>query len=532
MGSFAGLFLMTSLLFAALGLLGLSGDALAADTHAQVSQASQLGAVLATQSQDDETPDVASDSPRASVQRFLEQCRAGQWEAASTYLELGKTDAKRGTALAEELCAILNRKLHPDADDLSPLPGGRKDDGLPAGTDELGRIATSAGVKAPVRIIRRDAREGEEARWIFSQATVTHVDDWYETLGDRWIRRALPPTLLREGPHGFLLWQMLAAPLFVAVAVLLGRAAARVTVSILGALTRRDRAKKTLIDARRALALLLSVLALRLAMPWGGLYLTAYDLVIRVLAAATVIGGVWFVIVATRTTAGVMRDRAANTPGRFALISLGERASRAALVLIGLLWAISEFGYQVSSLVAGLGIGGIAVALAAQKTLENLFGSVAILADQPFRIGELVRVDGTEGTVETIGLRSTRIRTLDRTVVVIPNGKLADMKVESFGTRDRYRLQLKIELRAGNDPAQVEKFLVALRETLATREAILPEDRLVNAQRLVLGVLEIEASGYVKTDTLAKFYEEREAVALMALTLAKTHALTLAERTP
>ena len=166
----------------------------------------------------------------------------------------------------------------------------------------------------------------------------------------------------------------------------------------------------------------------------------------------------------------------------------------------------------------------------AQKTLENLFGSIAILADQPFRIGELIRFDGTEGTVESIGLRSTRVRTLDRTTVVIPNGKLADMKVESYGTRDRYRLQVKIELRASNDPAKLESFLAELREKLAAREAVLPDDLFVNGQRLTLGVLEVELAGYVRSETLAAFYAERESVVLMALALAKTHGLSLAER--
>lgn len=514
-----------------LALLATVADAIAADTHPPQPTAQQLSAVLATQAQDDELPpDVAPDSPRASVQRFLEQCSAGHWDAAAGYMELSKTDAKRSRELGEELCAVMNRKLHPDADDLSPLATGRKDDGLPANTDEVGRIPTSTGVKTPVRIIRREAKDGEDARWIFSQATVAHVDDWYDSLGDRWIRRLLPPVLLREAPRGFLYWQLLASPLLIAIAVVLGRGLSRLVVGLLSKVARRPRTRATIVDARRALAMLFAVALLRTALPWAGFYITAYDLVTRALAAGAVLGFVWMLIVASRTFAGVMRDRADDTPGRSALIGLGERAARAALVLIGVLWAISEFGYQVSSLVAGLGIGGIAVALAAQKTLENLFGSVAILADQPFRIGELVRVDGTEGVVESIGLRSTRIRTFDRTVVVIPNGKLADMKVESFGTRDRFRLQLRLELPVSNDPKAVETFLGELRTTIAARPAISEEDRLVFGQRLVAGVLEVELSGYVKAQNIAEFYEEREGVALAALTLAKQHGLALVQR--
>ncbi len=521
---------LAALIVAGAVLFGHSGVARAADPHAPSAQ--QLSAVLATQvhDEDDIAPDVAPDSPRASMQHFLEQCSAGQWESASTYLELSKADTKRSRDLTEELCAVLNRKLRPDADDLSPLAAGRKDDGLPAGTDEVGRIPTSAGVKAPVRIIRRDAREGEEARWIFSQVTVARVDDWYDSLGDRWIRRVMPPVLLREGPRGFLYWQLLAGPLLLGLATILGRVLSRLFVGLFSRIARKPRTRATIVDARGALAMLFSVALMRATLPWAGFYITAYDLVTRALAAGVVIGAAWLTVVASRTFAGVMRDRAGETPGRTALYGLGQRAARAALILIGALWAISEFGYPVSSLVAGLGIGGIAVALAAQKTLENLFGSVAILADQPFRIGELVRVDGTEGVVESIGLRSTRIRTFDRTVVVIPNGKLADMKVESFGTRDRFRLQLKVDLRASNDPKTIETFLAELRVKVAERPAISEEDRLVFGQKLAMGVLEVEVSGYVKAENLAEFYEEREGVALLALTLAKSHGLSLAER--
>lgn len=104
------------------------------------------------------------------------------------------------------------------------------------------------------------------------------------------------------------------------------------------------------------------------------------------------------------------------------------------MVVLALVAFLSELGYAVTSLVAGLGIGGVAVALGAQKTLENLFGAFSIGADQPFLQGDVVRVGDLTGTAELVGLRSTR--TEERTLVTIPDGKLADMQIESFALRD------------------------------------------------------------------------------------------------
>ena len=115
------------------------------------------------------------------------------------------------------------------------------------------------------------------------------------------------------------------------------------------------------------------------------------------------------------------------------LVPLLGNFLRVTLAILALLVALSQFGYQVTSLLAGLGIGGIAVALAGQKTVEHLFGSVSLAADKAFRVGDFVRVGTLQGTVERIGLRSTSFRTIDRTIVRVPNGRLAEERIETFG---------------------------------------------------------------------------------------------------
>ena len=151
-------------------------------------------------------------------------------------------------------------------------------------------------------------------------------------------------------------------------------------------------------------------------------------------------------------SAGVMvsftlsRPWAVNSPSARSLLTVGASLLRGALLVIGGLAMIAALGYPISTVLAGVGIGGLALAFGAQKTVENVFGSLSLAADQPFRIGDLVRVEDFVGTVEDIGLRSTRFRTLDRTVISIPNGKLAEQRLESLAARDRMRLATTIGL--------------------------------------------------------------------------------------
>jgi len=173
--------------------------------------------------------------------------------------------------------------------------------------------------------------------------------------------------------------------------------------------------------------------------------------------------------VLTRST-WAERNRASR-----ALIPLIIRVSQMALAAIAVITLLSELGYAVTSLIAGLGVGGLAVALAAQKTLENLFGAFAIGADQPFREGDFVRVDDFVATVESIGMRSTRFRTQDRTLITIPNGKLADMKVESFAARDRLRFASVLSLAYGTAPGQVRAVLEGVERTLRAQPKLWPD---------------------------------------------------------
>src|SRR5690606_4171885 len=123
-----------------------------------------------------------------------------------------------------------------------------------------------------------------------------------------------------------------------------------------------------------------------------------------------------------------------------------RRAAKVAIVVFGTIVVLDTLGFDVTTGLAALGIGGIALALGAQKTVENFVGSVTLIADQPIRVGDFCTVSGVTGTVEQIGMRSTRIRTLCRTGVSIPNGEFSSSKIENYAHRDRFQLNQIFDL--------------------------------------------------------------------------------------
>ena len=134
--------------------------------------------------------------------------------------------------------------------------------------------------------------------------------------------------------------------------------------------------------------------------------------------------------------------------------------------IISVVLVLQNLEYNISGLIAGLGIGGLAVALAAQETLKNFFGSIAIFSDRPFQVGERVQVEGMDGSVESIGFRSTKIRTLDGTLVTIPNSKVADAVINNIARRPTIKNLYNIGITYSTPPEKIELALKILREVL------------------------------------------------------------------
>ena len=154
------------------------------------------------------------------------------------------------------------------------------------------------------------------------------------------------------------------------------------------------------------------------------------------------------------------------------MVPLVRQCVKAALAVVCAVWVVQLLGYDVSSLIAGLGIGGLAVALALQDTLANFFGSIVIFLDRPFRLGEHVRIGDVEGTVEQVGFRSTRVRTWPETLVSIPNKTVASVTIDNLSRMPNRRVLQTVGLALKTTPDEVEKAVAALRDLVAADEGV------------------------------------------------------------
>lgn len=192
------------------------------------------------------------------------------------------------------------------------------------------------------------------------------------------------------------------------------------------------------------------------------------------------------------------------------LVPLVRKVLRIAIVLISLVMIIQQWGYDVTSLVAGLGLGGLAFALAAQQTLSNFFGSIMIFTDRPFKLGDWVKSKHGEGVVEEIGLRSTKIRTFAKTVITVPNADIAASAIENFSEMDKRRINFNIGVTYGTSRAQMEHIVEEIRELLAADEAIDQEFWAVNFTSFGASSLDIMIYCFTLTTNWKEFMDIRQ----------------------
>lgn len=477
---------------------------------------------------------VAPDSPRAAVQQFLELCRRSQYAEASAYLDLARPgDKGRGPELAQRLKAVLDRHSWIDLQQISPRSEGDLSDKRPQ-VDRIALIPGLSGTGEPVELERRSANGTEGPAWIFTRGTVLRIDGWFSRLGDRWIVEHLPSPLLRHGPGEVLYWQWLALPLFGGAAWGLGLLLSRATRKLSRNLVRRMAPRwgeAWLVLARGPQTLFWALTLLYSTLPWLALYAPAERLVRKILHGGFVFALFWALFCIIDAAGGL----AARTPWAVdhraarMLLPLGRRLAKVVVFVAGLVALLSTLGYSVTTLVAGLGLGGLALALAAQKTIENLFGAFSIALDQPFREGDFVSIDGQVlGTVERIGLRSTRIRTLDRTLVSLPNGKLAEMRLESYTARDRMRLHCLLRLAYGTTAQQARQVLKGIESVLRAHPKIWPDTVNVRLKSLSSDALEVEVMAWFETSDWNEFLVIRQDVLLEFMAVLESAGVSFA----
>ena len=245
----------------------------------------------------------------------------------------------------------------------------------------------------------------------------------------------------------------------------------------------------------------------------------AYAVVSVICKVLIVVSIAWLLARLVDLFSGYVESRltASGNTATITLLPLGRRTAKVFIGILAALSVLQNLGFNIGGLLAGLGIGGLAVALAAQKTLENLFGGFVLVADRPVRIGDFCRAGEHLGTIEDIGIRSSRIRTLDRTLVCVPNAELSTVRIENYGVRDKMRLYSVLQVGYDTSPDQMRYLLVELRSMLYAHPKTLPDPCRVRFINLGAHSLDIEIFVFIETADWNEFTGIREDIYLRIL---------------
>jgi MscS family membrane protein len=453
------------------------------------------------------------DTPRGTVLGFVKAADADNLKRAVQYLDT-KRPPKQAEELARALKVVLNRRLSPaDLDQLSDEPAGNTKDDLPPTLDLVGTVKGKAG---PVDIqLERVQRGGQPPIWLFSAATLRGISPVYEEIRPPWFERFLWQPLRDIRFLDLELWQWIVLPVALTLALvlawLLSRALFAALRPVLFWLTGQPSAAQLAgIRAPVRLVVLSLVLIAWLSSSASSLLMRFYAS--QLAAAIGIFGLAWLALRLVDTSADLIRTHLTylNQPGRIAITQLFQRLSKVLVIVIGGLALLYLGGVDLTAALAGLGIGGIAVAFAAQKTLESLFGGILIISDQPIRVGDFCKVGSVLGTVEQIGLRSTRIRTLDRTVVSIPNGQMAAENLENYGVRDKIWFRPSIGVRYETRADQLRYVLAEVRRMLYEHPMVETTSARMRFVRFGGSSLDLDVFAYVLTSDYARFLEVQE----------------------
>jgi len=477
-----------------------------------------LPVVAAAQSEVEPAPAVEASSldphdpsvPVGAVRAFIDAARSGDYVTAARHLQIEPSSSRDGAqTLARKLKVVLDRELWVQYDLMSQAVEGELEDGLAPDVD---RVAGDG----PVEIyVQRVADPEHGLVWKFSSGSVARIPMLYDEYGYGPLGEWLPPVMFEIRLFELELWQWIGLLLALLAAWLgswIGLTVLRWVALPLVARTRSDWDDK-LLDRLAAPARLLIGLGLFTLCSWLlRLSVPAYRFLGGMEKALAVVAGTWVVFRAVDILSEVFAEKLRKEERRtaIAVLPLGRRTIKFFLVALAFTGVLQNLGWNVTGLIAGLGVGGLAFALAAQKSIENLFGGVTLIADQPVRVGDFCRFGGHSGTVEEIGLRSTRIRTLERTLITVPNSAFSEIHLENLAHRDRIRLSTVLGLRYETSPDQLRHTLSELRRLLLSHPKVLADSVRVRFGGFGASSLDIELQAYVGTADWGAFTAIRE----------------------
>jgi MscS family membrane protein len=477
--------------------------------------------------------ELGRETPRGTVIGFIRAAQSENYDVAVQYFEVGRrASVEREQELAKELLAILNARFRGPLDSITNDPMGRQDNEPPRDQIVVG-LARGLSESFPLNLVHTEVSRGAKV-WLISRQTLEQVPEVYDSLRFAQLEKRLPKFLVKTRLLGMPLWQWIAIVVFAPIALLLGWLVAWLvrlgSERIRRALGLGTQPAEPLRRFGPAAILGAVIIHYYFVYQIGAsiLYREYYrDLLLFLMAFALY----WAITRLTYWTSLRMWNQLTSR-GLYAersLVSLTRRVLDVAIFfLIALLLFKNVLGWNLTAALAGLGIGGLAIGLGAQKTFENMMGGISILTDRAVLVGDACKIGDQRGIVEDIGLRSTKLRTEERTLVSIPNGTVATATLENFRLRDKILFRQVVRLRYDLSPDHVRYVLEQLRELLARHPKI--EDASARVRVLNLGenAIEVQIYAYILTREYREYLAVQEELILQAMDVLESSGAAIA----
>jgi MscS family membrane protein len=437
---------------------------------------------------------------------FLEAAHAKDYSKALRYLDLRNMPENRrladGTELARQLETILDRDTQFDVGNLSRDPQGDIADNLAPNRDRVDTFHVN-GQTLELDLERVTLHSGLSV-WLFSSDSIGRIPTIAQMTNNSMIERHLPLPLVNWQLIGTPLWRWIGLVLLAFALAAFSRLLSRFALWLTQQFVKRlaPNWDLSLLETFLGpLRLLLSVSLFRAGMEWFAPSALLRLYLGRVLALLFFCGIFWLCAVIIDAIVRHLRTRleARHRAFSYSVLPLSARIAKILVFALIIAAVLTAWGYNTTTLLAGLGIGGVALALASQKTIENLFGSVAVISDRPVSVGDFCKFGSSMGTIEDIGLRSTRIRTLDRTLVTVPNGSFSTMTLENFDRRDKTLFHVTLNLRRDTTPDQMRTLLQSITKLLKDNPKFETGPLPVHFAGIGAYSLDIEIFMYVRT---------------------------------
>ncbi len=477
------------------------------------------------------TDPLGRETPYGTVFGFLEAAQSGNYRIAAQYVQLSPSRRQtEGEALARKLKVVMDRAFAGNLRNVSTQPEGAPQEGVPFDRQKIGTMS-SGDVEADLELVRvSDPNAGKI--WLTSSDTLAKVPELYDQVEARQVETRLPAWVVKHQLAGMPLWQWFALLLLIPVAAAAGWLLLVVLQIPLRWWARRHGHAE--LEQSRSVSgpawLLVGTLIHKILASYLGMPLLQRHYYGQATAVAFVIGANWILWRVIRWSLYRVRSRALarGHAGTGSLMLLGERLIKALVFVMAVFFILGILGFNMSAALAGLGIGGLAIGFGAQQTIANLFGGVSVLGDEVIRVGDVCRFGDRTGTVEDIGLRSTRVRTEERTLLAIPNGTVATINVENLSRRDKMLFKTILALHPDTAANHVRYVLSEIRSVLESHPKLETKTVRVRLTELTSSSTNLELVCYVLTLDFNEYAEVREDVLLRIMTFVEDSGTNLA----